>query len=497
MASSEPTVLAGRYELMDRIGAGGMATVWRALDLNLNRQVAIKLVHEHLVGDAEVLERFRLEAQFAAALSHPNIVSIYDWVTTSSEQFLVMELVDGESLRERLRRTTRLSVPSTLSIGDQVLAGLSQAHERGVVHRDIKPENVLIAKLANGAEIVKVTDFGIAKSLTDRANLTQLGVVGTPAYVAPELLAGGVASPASDVYAVGCVLYECLAGVPAFTGEAMAVALQHQKAKVPFVGKERPDVTPAVDGLLQRSMDKDPRRRFIAAGPMQSAIHQLDEFRGQASYGSAEHQPDQHTRIEGDGSAPSSSKPRVLMALCVVALAICVIAVISWVALHGQLSSTVSSSATSVQVLIGPHPAVTRVAYQDANDNIRWFDMTTDKTFAVPGGANPDPTNSRASNAFFRSPNLLSFIANPGGAQANSIQQTDLLTGVVSTVVSSTTQIFDAQWNPNGTELAYIQSGSTDQVKIFDAAPGTTSTPLDMGSDVNSSRNYPTDCQPP
>src|SRR5262249_30574710 len=264
-------VLAERYELIERVGSGGMASVWRGRDQVLEGLVAVQLIHEHLADDSTFVERFRREARHAASLSHPNIVALHDWGLDGGEPFMVMELVEGESLRQRLRATPRLTIEEARSIISQVLAALEYAHAHGIVHRDIKPENILLAEFGTGQPFVKVSDFGIARAIADETRLTATGAIGTPGYSAPEQAAGEDPTPAVDIYAVGCVLYECLAGGPPFVGEPFAVALQHQRSPVPSLRFVRPDVPRELEALVVRCMEKDPKRRFGSAHDLATA----------------------------------------------------------------------------------------------------------------------------------------------------------------------------------------------------------------------------------
>ncbi|MFW6205414.1 MAG: serine/threonine-protein kinase, partial [Actinomycetota bacterium] len=220
------TVLADRYELAWPLGSGGMAQVYAAYDRVLQRQVAIKLINDAHVRDPEGVERFAREARLAAGLQHPNTVAVFDVGDADGRPFIVMELVEGRTLADRLRDEGRLPPHETVAIADAVLSGLGAAHDRGMVHRDVKPSNILLP--AEGG--VKLADFGIA-TVGGAADLTGVGqVVGTPRYLAPERATGQPATPASDVYAVGAIMYECLAGRPVFQAEGAATAGGHTPA---------------------------------------------------------------------------------------------------------------------------------------------------------------------------------------------------------------------------------------------------------------------------
>ena len=253
-------LLNDRYELGALLASGGMGRVWRGRDTVLNRPVAVKILRSEFTGDASFVARFRAEAQHAAALHHPNIASVFDYgeVEENGEQlaYLVMELVDGESLAALLARKRQLDVPTSLRILRGTAAALAVAHSAGLVHRDVKPGNVLVAH--DGT--VKITDFGIAWSASS-VPLTRTGqVIGTAHYLSPEQAQGGRATPASDVYALGAVVYECLAGRRAFEGENSVQIAVKQIREQP---EPLPDTIPAdVRALVDRAMAKDPAQRF-------------------------------------------------------------------------------------------------------------------------------------------------------------------------------------------------------------------------------------------
>jgi eukaryotic-like serine/threonine-protein kinase len=253
-------LIADRYELEELVGTGGMSSVFRAHDLQLERDVAVKILHQHYAEDPEYLERFRREARLVARLSHPNIVTVIDRGDDDGRQYIVFEHVEGENLKELVVRSGRLPVRQALELALAVADGLAFAHDHGLVHRDVKPQNVLL----NNEGEVKVTDFGIARSLHVEHGVTQTGtVLGTGEYLAPEQASGKPVSPATDVYSLGVVLWELLAGDVPFTGDNfVAVALRHVNEPPPHLRERRPDVSPRLDAAVERALAKDPARRF-------------------------------------------------------------------------------------------------------------------------------------------------------------------------------------------------------------------------------------------
>jgi eukaryotic-like serine/threonine-protein kinase len=253
-------LIADRYELEELVGTGGMSSVFRAHDRQLERRVALKVLHEHYAADPEYLERFRREARAVARLSHPNIVTVIDRGDDDGRQFIVFEYVEGENLKELVLRSGRLPVRRALELALDTADGLAFAHDHGLVHRDVKPQNVLLSREGE----VKVTDFGIARSLHVDHGVTQTGtVLGTGEYLAPEQASGKPVSAATDVYSLGVVLWELLAGDVPFVGENfVAVALRHVNEPAPSLRERRPDVTPRLEAAVAQALAKDPAHRF-------------------------------------------------------------------------------------------------------------------------------------------------------------------------------------------------------------------------------------------
>jgi len=262
-------VLAGRFRLDARVAAGGMATIYRARDVVLDRDVAVKALHPHLAEDATLIERFRTEARSAAALVHPHVVNVFDQ-GVAGVPYIVMEYVDGPSLRHVLNRRGRLTPGEALAVLQPVCAALTLAHRAGTVHRDVKPENVLVAS-EDGT--VKVTDFGIARILS-ATPITESGVVlGSVHYLAPEVVLGADATPASDQYAVGLMLFELLTGQrPLPADGAAAVAIRHAREPVPAPSGFVKGVGPRLDAVVARSTALQPGRRYPDLGAFVAAL---------------------------------------------------------------------------------------------------------------------------------------------------------------------------------------------------------------------------------
>jgi serine/threonine protein kinase len=264
-----PTLLGNRYRLGERIAAGGMGAVYRAVDETLGRQVAVKALRRELADDPTFLERFRREARAAAGLSHPGVAGVYDYGELGGQPFIVMELVEGETLAERVAARGRLPWREAFAIGEQVAAALAAAHAHGLVHRDVKPANILLGRDGRA----KVTDFGIAQA-AQTATLTRTGMVlGSANYVAPEQAKGGHVGPAADLYSLGCVLFEAVTGeTPYRGGNAVAIATQHVSAPVPDPRERRPELPPEAAEPIIRALQKQPAGRFPSGAAMAAAL---------------------------------------------------------------------------------------------------------------------------------------------------------------------------------------------------------------------------------
>src|SRR5436190_21071824 len=253
-------VIAGRYELVELVGTGGMSSVHKAHDRLLERNVALKLLHPHYGDDEEYVERFRREARTVAQMSHPNIVTVIDRGEDDGQQYIVFEYVDGENLKQMVERNGPLPARRAVELGLEMAEALAFAHEHGLVHRDVKPQNVLLTPDGEA----KMTDFGIARSLDVEHGVTQTGtVLGTSNYLSPEQASGQPVTPATDVYSLGVVLYELLTGDVPFPGENfVAVAMKHINEPPPDLAAGRPDLPLRLVAVVDRALEKDPDRRF-------------------------------------------------------------------------------------------------------------------------------------------------------------------------------------------------------------------------------------------
>jgi hypothetical protein len=267
----QPTMLAERYQLGELIATGGMGTVHRAVDTHLGRPVAVKILKRELADDATFLERFRREARAAAVISHPGVARVYDYGERPSGPFIVMELVDGDTLAERIARGGPLPWQHAFATAEQVATALSAAHTHGVVHRDVKPANILIDRAGR----VKVTDFGIARAAR-ATTLTRPGMVlGSANYVAPEQAQGNTVGPAADLYSLGCVLFESVTGSTPYQGRsAVAIATQQVSAPVPDPRDHVTDLPEPAARLIMRSLGKQPGDRFPSAASMAAALRE-------------------------------------------------------------------------------------------------------------------------------------------------------------------------------------------------------------------------------
>ncbi len=267
--TSGATLDNGRYELREPIAAGGMATVYKAWDTRVERIVAVKVLRSLAKTDRRAIERFRREAHAAARLSHPNAVTIYDFLEERGEHYLIMEYVEGVNLKQYLAQKGTLDPQQAVQIASQVCSVLQVAHANGFIHRDIKPQNIMVTPDGQA----KLTDFGIVRVM-EAAGLTNSGIVlGTADYLAPEQARGDPLSPASDLYSLGVVLYEMLAGRPPFVGSsAVQVAMQHTTSVPPPPSKYNPRIPRALELVVKKALQKEPERRYTSAESMRRAL---------------------------------------------------------------------------------------------------------------------------------------------------------------------------------------------------------------------------------
>ncbi|HSV67659.1 MAG TPA: Stk1 family PASTA domain-containing Ser/Thr kinase [Mycobacteriales bacterium] len=278
---TQPRLLGGRYQIGDTLGYGGMAEVHHGRDVRLGREVAIKVLRADLARDPSFQARFRREAQAAASLNHPSIVSVYDTGEDNADggnpaanghpPYIVMEYVDGRTLRDVLKAEGRLHPQRAMEIAADICSALDFSHRAGIVHRDIKPGNVMITQ----AGVIKVMDFGIARAIADNAATvtSTAAVIGTAQYLSPEQARGEPVDARSDVYSLGCLLYELLTGGPPFTGDSpVAVAYQHVREDANPPSRTNRDVPPQVDAIVMKALAKNPVNRYQTAGEMRTDL---------------------------------------------------------------------------------------------------------------------------------------------------------------------------------------------------------------------------------
>lgn len=303
---SASKLIAGRYQLGEQVGRGGMGAVWMAEDLKLHRRVAVKLLSPELSARPDVKERFEAEARAAARLNHPNAVAIYDTGEHEGIPFLIMELLSGRTLADEFENGP-LDQQRVIEVAGQALLGLGAAHEVGIVHRDVKPGNILFTADESN---VKVADFGIAKG-AQSMDLTQTGtLLGTPAYLSPEQVAGEPATAASDLYALGVVMYEALSGRQPHQADSMvALANKIHNDPVPSLQELRPDLDPRLAGVVEKAMSKNPGDRFRNAAEMSGALAGITSRSSDRALDA-----DDHTIVASAGAVSASERTQVLRA---------------------------------------------------------------------------------------------------------------------------------------------------------------------------------------
>lgn len=263
------TLLGDRYEILEVIGEGGMAIVYKARDAVLDRVVALKVLKDEFDNDPSFVEKFKTEALAAAKLSHPNIVNIFDVGQQNSKHYIVMEYVEGQTLQEIISSQGPIPVNQALNITAMICDGLQAAHDKGIIHRDVKPHNILITN----SGIVKVADFGIAQAISKKTLTFNGHIVGTVHYIAPEQAKGEPVTPATDIYSLGCVLYEMLTGIVPFDAESpLTVVLKHIHDEPVMPRKLNPDIPVGLENVIIKSLEKSPASRYKSAEQMRAAL---------------------------------------------------------------------------------------------------------------------------------------------------------------------------------------------------------------------------------
>ena len=324
----EGSRLSERYLILERIAVGGMGGVYLARDEKLNREVTVKVLKEDLAEDPLFVERFRREARAVAALSHPNVATVYDYGEDDGHRFIVMEYIEGRDLARLLREEGPLDPERVARIGAGIARALDHAHSAGVIHRDVKPANAIVS----AGDRVKVTDFGIARAVGE-STLTATGsVMGTAQYISPEQAAGDPVGPHSDIYALGIVLYEMLTGAVPFSGDkAIAVAMRHVSDDVPAPSATNPEVPPVMDAIVARATHKDPAARYPGAAAMADELDAAAvalESGGDTATMELEEDTGTVWPIPGSRYDPERLGRRVITALVV--LAVIALALLAW-----------------------------------------------------------------------------------------------------------------------------------------------------------------------
>jgi eukaryotic-like serine/threonine-protein kinase len=377
-------LMAERYELEELVGTGGMSSVYRAHDRLLERDVALKVLHQQFVADTDYVERFRREARSVAQLSHPNIVTVIDRGEQDGRQFIVFEYINGENLKALVEREGPLPEQDAVRLALQIARALGFAHDNGLVHRDVKPQNVLL----NGDGQAKVTDFGIARSLDVKGGLTQTGtVMGTSDYIAPEQARGSRVDAQSDIYSLGAVLYELLTGEVPFPGDNfVAVAMRHINEPPPSVRERRPDVSPRLDALIRRAMAKEPRDRF---GSMDELCAELSACLSPETDSSGAQTMVVPRQRRGSSRPPAgrpSVGPLILLLGGLAVLAGILAAVFALTDPGGQLSDLVGKKSTPAAPA-GPVHFTAATAYDPYGDNTEHDDRAREAIDGDPATA--------------------------------------------------------------------------------------------------------------
>ena len=294
-------VLGSRYKIEEKIGAGGMAVVYRGVDTLLGRSVTIKILRENLAGDPDVVRSFRREAHAAASLSHPNIVNVYDVGREGELYYIIMEYIEGRSLKQVIQDEGTISPGRAVFIALQICEALQHAHRHNIIHRDIKPHNILITPEGRA----KVTDFGIARAITSATVTYTQSIVGSVYYFSPEQANGGLALEISDIYSLGIVLYEMLTGAVPFSGDTpVSIALKHVRDEIPYPSEINPDIPQELEDIVMKAVEKAPDDRYASAEELAGDLKEFQEMldEGLPGPGKKKKKPPAHRRKKKNGN---------------------------------------------------------------------------------------------------------------------------------------------------------------------------------------------------
>jgi len=362
-------VFNNRYQIIEKLGAGGTAIVFRAQDMLLNRMVTVKILREEYASNNEFVRRFRHEAQAIASLSHNNIVSVYDVGFEENMHYIVMEFVEGESLKDYIKRKGALKLNEACNIISQLLAGLQHAHDHGIIHRDIKPHNILLGKDGRA----KVTDFGIAVGMSDVTMTynSSSRIMGSVHYISPEQVQGKAVTEKSDIYSAGVVFYEMLTGHLPYVGETpISIAMQHVQGDLILPHQENPNVPMAISYVVMRAMRKNPEMRYNSAREMADAVRSAYE-------GSMSAETEEDAIITGSGASRGSNKAepgnggkKPFPLNRVIFLALGIVLLLSVVLLAGKFLNQVDEGEGKTKV-----PSVVNLTQQQAEEEIREWDL--------------------------------------------------------------------------------------------------------------------------
>jgi len=388
----------GKYELLERVGKGGMAYVYKAYQPTIDRFVAVKVLHSHLAEDAEFLERFKREAKGLGSLRHPHIVSVIDFDVHDGWYYMVMDFIEGETLEEVLDRRGKLPVDEALRLTAQLAGALAYAHEHGRLHRDIKPGNVMFAD--EQAQHAVITDFGLTR-LLDNATLTLSGTIaGTPAYMSPEAAQGQKTDARSDIYSLGVMLYEMVTGQRPYLGETpLSVIMKLVLEPLPPALSINPDLPPAVDELLSQAMAKKPEERFQTAVELREAVQVVASGKLQVAGGTEQTQVLGAATAVAPETAPANSNPekavvkkrplrRWLVAGGLLLVVLLIAGLVFWPEDEANLTEGTAVPTTEAADLASPAGTI-RFTEPDGS-NLRRYTLSLDDVPAPPDGFHYD-----------------------------------------------------------------------------------------------------------